>query len=78
MVQRNGQYWIELGMSVIGSASAAAGPDFQSARVPVVIGGTPVSPREVEGSEGEGGAEEMVALPVAVRRSWQEPTSLER
>ena len=43
-----------------------------------MIGGTPVSPRNSEGSEGEGAAEEMVALPATLRRSWQEPTSLER
>jgi len=43
-----------------------------------VIDGTPVSPRGEEDLEGEWGAEDMVALPVTVRRNWQEPTLLER
>ena len=43
-----------------------------------MIDGTLVSPRGEEDVEGEGGAEDMVALPVAVRRKRQEPTLLER
>jgi len=44
-----------------------------------VIGGAIVSPRNDDVSvEGEGAAEEMVALPVTLRRSLLEPTAVER
>ena len=39
--------------------------------------GTPVSPRGEGDLEGEGGAEDMVALLVTVRRNWQEPKLVE-
>ena len=44
-----------------------------------MIGGATVSPRNDDVSlGGEGAAEEMVALPVTLRRSWLQTTAVER